>query len=89
MTPNKNKNNYNNNEHKQNTTNGENYLFMGASIRLLQVETKICHHGPSTMPQYSSLTFAIAFKDHTNKSLLMVIANKHDNSSQLQGEKHC
>jgi hypothetical protein len=55
---------------------------MTASIRLLQIETKICHHEPSKMPQYSSLTFEIAFKNRTNKSLLVVIANKHDNSSQ-------
>jgi hypothetical protein len=63
---NKDKNNYNRNEHKQNTTKQENYLLMGASIRLLQVEKKICHRGPSKMPQYSSLTFAIAFKNLTN-----------------------
>jgi len=63
---NKDKKNYNKNEYKQNTTNGENYLFMGTPIRLLQVETKIYHHGPSTMPQYSSWTFAITFKDLTN-----------------------
>jgi hypothetical protein len=63
---NKDKKNYNKNEYKQNTTNGENYLLMGTPIRLLQVETKICHHGPSTMPQYSSWTFAITFKDLTN-----------------------
>ncbi len=68
MTPNKTKTkkNYNNNEYKQNTTNRHNYLLMGAPIRLLQVETKICNHGPSIMPQYSSLTFAITFKDLTN-----------------------
>jgi len=63
---NKDKNNYNNNENKQSTIDGENYLPMSPSIRLLQVEKKICHHGPSTVPQYSSLTFAITFKDLTN-----------------------
>jgi len=63
---NKHKSNYNNNEHKQNTTKGKNYFLMAASIQLLQVETKICHCGPPKMPQYSSLTFAIAFKDLTN-----------------------
>jgi len=51
---NKDKNNYNNNEHNHNTTKGENYLLMGVSIQLLQLENKICHHGPSTTPQYSS-----------------------------------
>ncbi len=50
----------------QNTIEREIYLLMGASIQLLQVETKICHHGPSKMPQHSSLTFAIAFKDLTD-----------------------
>jgi len=39
---------------------------MGVSIQLLQVERKICHPRPSTMPQYSSLTFAITFKDLKN-----------------------
>jgi hypothetical protein len=63
---NKDKNNYNNNEHKQNTTKRENYLLMGMSIWLLQVEKKIYHCGPSTMPEYSSLTFAIALKDRKN-----------------------
>ncbi len=45
---------------------GENYLLMSASIRLLQLESKIHHLGPSTTPYYSSLTFPITFKDLTN-----------------------
>jgi hypothetical protein len=47
-TPNKNKdkNNYNNNEDKQNTIKRENYLFMGVSIQFLQVEKEICHPDP-------------------------------------------
>jgi hypothetical protein len=45
-----NKNNYNNNEHKQNVTNAENYILIDAWIQLLQVERNISHLGPSTMP---------------------------------------
>jgi hypothetical protein len=57
---------YNNNEHKQNTIKKENYLLMGASLWLLQLENKIWHLGPSTTLQHSSLTFPITFKDLTN-----------------------
>jgi len=63
---NKDKNNNNNNEHKQNRIEGENYLFMGASIWLLQGQRIICLPGPPTSSQRSSLTFAIAVKDLTN-----------------------
>jgi hypothetical protein len=45
---NKDKNNYNNNEHKQNTVEGKNSLLRGVSIWFLQVEAKIYHPGPST-----------------------------------------
>jgi hypothetical protein len=55
---------------------------MGATIQLLQVETKICHCGPSKMPQYSSLTFAITFKDLTNNHYKSLLQPKDDNLSQ-------
>jgi hypothetical protein len=72
---NKDKNNYNNNEHKQNTIERENYLPMGGSNRFLQVEKKICHPELSTMPQHSSLTFAIPFKDLTNNHYKWLLPN--------------
>jgi trehalose/maltose hydrolase-like predicted phosphorylase len=87
MTPNKTKTKItttmNINETQQ---KGGKYLFMGALIRLLQVERKICHHKPST-----------TFKDLTNNhynywdqlSHLAIIVVKCDNSSQQQVEKHC
>jgi len=72
---NKHKNNYNNNEHKQNKIKRENYLLMGGSIWVLQVERKICHPEPSTTSQHSSLTFAIAFKDLTNNHYKWLLPN--------------
>jgi len=73
---NKDKKNYNKNEYKQNTTNRKNYLLMGAPIWLLQVEMKICNHRPTIMPQYSSLRFAITFKD-----LKIIITNGYYNQT--------
>jgi len=74
---------------------GEKYLLMGALIRLLQVERKICHHRPPITFQYSSSMFATTFKDLPNNHYnywdqllcLAIIVAKHNNSSQ-QIEKH-
>jgi len=47
----KDKNNYNSNEHKQDTAKGENYLLMDVLVSLLRFERKICHYEPPTMSQ--------------------------------------
>jgi hypothetical protein len=88
-----NKDKKNNNEHKQNTTEGEKYLFMGALVQLLRVERKICHCGPPTMARHSFSMFTISLRDlkknHYNCwDQLLLMAPKHDNLSQ-QVEKHC
>ncbi len=68
---------------------------MGALIRLLQVERKICHHRPPTTFQYSFSMFATTFKDLTNNhynywdqlSCLVIIVAKHDKSIPTTSRK--